>query len=213
MFLNHVNTFWLKGESVHAACGFNAQVSAGQSKAPFWTLTDTQHRNLINPYKAPLGHKSQNEGINCYHTLRVVAWHRRVPPASLWRVRMWQTRHKQKKSCLATLSQKQRINSEAGESAWPPPWKLGATDPPHQQLIHWGSEEFLVRDYSWLQRRLFRAAKRAAALNGKKQTAFQQAEVQIVTYEADCDHWYYCFTLLRLLFADLMRSAVPLSCC
>lgn len=68
-----------------------------------------------------------------------------------------------------------------------PPWKLGATDPPHQQLIHWGSEEFLVRDYSRLQRKLFKAAKRAEALNGRKQTTFQKTEVHIVTYEVDCD--------------------------
>lgn len=73
-----------------------------------------------------------------------------------------------KKNWSDTPSRQSRINSEAEVAV--PPWKLGATDSPHQQLIHWGSEEFLVRDYSWLQRKLFKAAKKKSSGSEWKET-------------------------------------------
>lgn len=111
-----------------------------------------KNRNWVASCEATLSHKSQNGGENCYHTLQVVVWHRRVLLASLWRVRMWQTRQweKRKKNPRGDPPTPAAVGERWGQR-WEsgcPPWKLGATDSPHQQLIHWGSEEFLVRDYS-----------------------------------------------------------------
>lgn len=102
--------------------------------------------------------------------------HRRVLPASLWHVRMWQTRP-QKKKRKAGRSQQPRMNGEAGEfqrarlEVGCNGFTTSTTNSLREVRNSWsGIIAGFKGSYSRLQ-------KRAAALNGEKQTTVQKEEV------------------------------------
>lgn len=164
MFLNLVDTIWLKEEYVHVAPGFHSHVST----TPRETLADTLIQKLLQLLLSqPPSQVSKGKTKSLSHTCKEL-YSTDGSCGIRGCGRRGTSEGEKKKNWSDTPSRQSRINSEAEVAV--PPWKLGATDSPHQQLIHWGSEEFLVRDYSWLQRKLFKAAKKKSSSSEWKET-------------------------------------------